>query len=62
MILPVIVDAKDEEGYQCRSYGDAPEIDGTFWLTTEQDLQAGDMLYAEVTDADEYDLYGIPEA
>lgn len=61
MVLPVIVDAKDEQGYQCRTYGDAPEIDGAFWLTTDASLQPGDMLYAEVTDATEYDLYGVPE-
>lgn len=60
-VIPVVVDAKDEHGYQCRSYGDAPEIDGNFWLTTDAQYQPGDMLYAEVTDADEYDLYGIPE-
>ena len=61
MVLPVIVDAQDEHGYQCRTYGDAPEIDGIFWLTTDETYSVGDMLYAEVTDAAEYDLYGIPE-
>ena len=60
-IIPIVVDTKDEQGYQCRSYGDAPEIDGNFWLTTDNDYQPGDMLYAEVTEADEYDLYGVPE-
>ncbi|MEH6551335.1 MAG: 30S ribosomal protein S12 methylthiotransferase RimO [Pseudomonadales bacterium] len=60
LVLPVVVDAIEEDRIVARTYADAPEIDGNIFLPPGYDLQPGDMLYAEVTDADEYDLYGEP--
>lgn len=56
----VLIDHVDEEGIEARSVADAPEIDGRVWLPPIQGLQAGDALQVEITDADEYDLYGQP--
>jgi len=59
-VLPVIVDAVEEDRIVARSYGDAPEIDGNCFLPPDYDLQPGDTCYVEITDADDYDLYGEP--
>ena len=37
--------------------GDAPEIDGCVYVSSERPLKAGDLVRARVTDADEYDLW-----
>jgi len=37
---------------------DAPEIDGSVFLNGDTALQAGDIVKARVTHADEYDLWG----
>ncbi|MEM1155911.1 MAG: 30S ribosomal protein S12 methylthiotransferase RimO [Pseudomonadota bacterium] len=55
--LPVLIDSVDEQGAVGRSSGDAPEIDGHVYLNGITDLQPGDMVEAEITGADEYDLW-----
>ncbi|MBR5994793.1 MAG: 30S ribosomal protein S12 methylthiotransferase RimO [Lachnospiraceae bacterium] len=51
-----------EDGvYVCRTYKDAPGVDGYLFLETEKDLMTGDLIRARVTDAREYDLVGVPE-
>jgi ribosomal protein S12 methylthiotransferase len=59
-ILPVIIDEVLEDRIVARSYGDAPEIDGNCFLPPDYELSPGDTCYVEITDADEYDLYGEP--
>lgn len=57
---PVIIDAPDpdvEDGYIGRSTADAPEVDGVVFLTSAETLKPGDIIDADVTDADAYDLY-----
>ena len=56
----VLIDHVDAEGIEARSVADAPEIDGRVWLPPFEGLQPGDALQVEITDADEYDLYGQP--
>ncbi len=56
----VLIDHVDAEGIEARSVADAPEIDGRVWLPPIGGLQPGDALQVEITDADEYDLYGQP--
>ena len=43
-----------------RSKADAPEIDGVVYLENAGHLNAGDIISARISDADEYDLYGEP--
>ncbi|CAN5195745.1 30S ribosomal protein S12 methylthiotransferase RimO [soil metagenome] len=66
-ILPVIVDEvgePDEDdgsvGATARSQADAPEIDGNVFLRDTSGLQPGDIVYTEIEDADEHDLFGVP--
>jgi ribosomal protein S12 methylthiotransferase len=59
--LKCIVDGKPEEGsnapYIGRTYGDAPEVDGTIHLHGIE-LNDGDFVISEITGFDEYDLIG----
>jgi ribosomal protein S12 methylthiotransferase len=56
--LQVIVDEVDEDGAICRTQGDAPEIDGSFYLNGETSVAPGDIVLATVEESDEYDLWG----
>lgn len=58
--LRVIVDGylyKDEM-YMCRSYMDAPGIDGCVFAASEEELLSGDFIDVKITDFNEYDLIG----
>jgi ribosomal protein S12 methylthiotransferase len=56
----VLVESYDSEQglYVCRSYGEAPEVDGNVLLKSEEPLRVGEFVEAEITSADTYDLYG----
>ena len=58
--LPVMVEGKlaDEDVYVCRTYGDAPGVDGYLFLTSSEMLMSGDFVQVRVTGASEYDLTG----
>jgi len=60
--LDVIIDAVDAEsgGATGRSKADAPEIDGEVHLRDAGHLALGDIIRAEIEDADEHDLFGVP--
>jgi len=60
--LDVIIDAVDAEsgGATGRSKADAPEIDGEVHLRDAGHLALGDIVRAEIEDADEHDLFGVP--
>jgi ribosomal protein S12 methylthiotransferase len=60
--IEVLIDEVDEEGAIGRSWADAPEIDGRVYLDGASQLQPGDALLVEVTDADDYDLWAVPVA
>jgi len=55
--IDVIIDGQDEEYILGRSKGDAPEIDGTVYIDTENHYEIGDIISVKVFDADSYDLY-----
>ena len=57
----VLVDEVGDEGVMARSYADAPEIDGVVHLTDAEGVAVGDVLLVEVEDADEHDLYAVPQ-
>lgn len=58
--LKVIVEGYlyKEQMYMCRSYMDAPEIDGYIFVASEEELLSGDFIDVTVTDFNEYDLIG----
>lgn len=60
-VLTVIVDGKiaDEDTYVCRTYRDAPGVDGYLFLNTTASLMSGDFVRVMVTDSNEYDLIGV---
>jgi ribosomal protein S12 methylthiotransferase len=58
--IEVIVDEVDTEGAIGRSQWDAPEIDGSVFLSGSAGLKPGDIVKARVTHTDEYDLWADP--
>ncbi len=59
--IEVLVDEIGDEGAIARSYADAPEIDGVVHLTDAQGVAVGDLLLVDVEDADQHDLYAVPQ-
>ncbi len=59
-ILEVIVDGYiySDEMYACRSYMDAPDIDGMVFVRSEEELLSGDFIKVRITGCNEYDLIG----
>jgi ribosomal protein S12 methylthiotransferase len=61
--IKVIVDDIDtkEKVAICRSYSDAPEIDGLVFVKNieTKNIFAGDIIEVLVQNSDEYDLYGV---
>tara|TARA_R100000005_G_scaffold70627_3_gene38223 strand:- start:622 stop:1947 length:1326 start_codon:yes stop_codon:yes gene_type:complete len=55
--IEILIDEVDDQGAIGRSTADAPEIDGKVYLDGITDLQPGDFVEAEVTAADDYDLW-----
>ena len=55
--IEILIDAVDEQGAIGRSTADAPEIDGKVYLDGVTGLSPGEFVEAEVSAADEYDLW-----
>jgi ribosomal protein S12 methylthiotransferase len=56
-VIEAIVDEVDEDGALARSKWDAPEIDGSVFISDGQLLKPGDIVKARVDTADDYDLW-----
>jgi len=57
--IQVIVDEVDADAATCRTWGDAPEIDGNLFVDVgHEELKPGDILSVEVEEAGDYDLWG----
>lgn len=58
--IRVMIEGKlpEDNVYIGRTYKDAPNVDGFFFVTSERELMSGDFIYAKVTEAREYDLVG----
>jgi ribosomal protein S12 methylthiotransferase len=57
--LKVLVEAVEGEYYVGRSYRDAPEVDGEILIHKNgTELKIGEFCFVNITDFDEYDLYG----
>ena len=48
----------DEQVWVGRTYADAPDVDGLFFLSSSAELHSGDLVRAMVTGSSEYDLMG----
>ena len=57
--MQVLIDSVENGVAIGRTYADAPEIDGVVHIEDGGSLSAGDMVYVEITSADEYDLHGV---
>ncbi len=55
--LEVLIDELTETGAIGRTKYDAPEIDGLVHITTDEELEQGDIVEVTIQSADEYDLY-----
>ena len=60
-VLTVMVEGAipDEGAYVCRTYKDAPGVDGYLFLETDKELMTGDLVEVKVTGARQYDLTGV---
>ena len=58
--LTVMVEGYVSDGdvYACRTYMDAPDVDGLLFVPSEEELMTGDLVRVRVTGALEYDLLG----
>ncbi len=56
--IEVIVDEIDEDGATCRTWADAPEIDGNLFIDEGfHGLSIGDIISVEINEAGKYDLW-----
>lgn len=55
--IEILIDEVTDEGAVGRSAADAPQIDGNVYLDGVVDLAPGDFVEAQVTAADDYDLW-----
>lgn len=56
--MRVIIDRREGDFWVARSQYDSPEVDEEILIPADHDLEIGDMVNIQVTDYDEYDLYG----
>lgn len=55
-----IIEAIDQNGLiVARTYRDAPEVDGVVYIRTEKKLFPSDIVEVKITNASEYDLFGV---
>jgi ribosomal protein S12 methylthiotransferase len=52
-----LIDQVTEDGAIGRTFADAPEIDGVVHLPDITDFSPGDLVEAEISAADDYDLW-----
>ena len=57
--MKVIIDGKEGDYYIGRTEYSSPEVDPEVLITTGKELQVGDFYDVTITDASEFDLYGI---
>lgn len=57
--LEVLITEKADEGYIGRSYLDSPDIDGIVMVQSDTELEPGEFVQVEITEATAYDLGGV---
>jgi ribosomal protein S12 methylthiotransferase len=55
----VLVEGEQGGEYICRSYRDAPEVDGEVYVTSPRPLAIGEFVEVEFTDSADYDLFAV---
>jgi ribosomal protein S12 methylthiotransferase len=55
----VIIDKQEGDFFVGRTEFDSPEVDGEVLITSEKELEKGEMVTVKITGAEDYDLYGI---
>ncbi len=58
-IQPALVDEIRDGKLICRTRADAPEVDGNAYAPAQRGIRVGDLVALEITNADDYDLYGL---
>ena len=58
-IFNVLIDKVDVDGAIGRTYADAPEIDSLVYVAGANDLTIGERIPVRITDANDYDLFGV---
>jgi ribosomal protein S12 methylthiotransferase len=56
-VYKVIIDSTEGEFVVGRTEFDSPEVDGEVLISTEKELQKGDIVSVKITGAEDYDLY-----
>ena len=56
--MKVVIDRTEGEFYVGRSQYDSPEVDEEILVSSPAPLSEGDFVMVEITDCEEYDLYG----
>lgn len=59
--IDVIIDEVNDQSAVGRSYGDAPEVDGSVHIAGAGNLAPGDIVTVQIDKSDEYDLWGTLE-
>ena len=57
--MKVIVDEREGDYYVCRTEYSSPEVDPQVLISAEKELRLGEFYDVAITDASEFDLYGI---
>lgn len=59
--IQVITESVSDDGifYVGRSYGEAPDVDGKVYFTSEEPLNPGDMVSVRIVIGEEYDVTGV---
>jgi len=57
--IRVIIDRQEGDYYVGRSQYDSPEVDNEVLIKTDKIINPGDFVNVKITDAEEYDLFGI---
>lgn len=60
-IIEVLIDKKEGDYYIGRSQYDSPEVDNEVLIKTDKNLETGQFVNVKITEAEEYDLFGIIE-
>jgi ribosomal protein S12 methylthiotransferase len=61
--LKVLIDRKEGGYFIGRTEGDSPEVDNEVMISAQDHyLRVGDFASIKITDATEFDLFGMPES
>ena len=56
-----VIENAVDGGYEGRTEYQVPDVDGILYIKTDRELTPGSYISVVITDADDYDLYSVPE-